>query len=286
MIENPAHSALLALILTFMLCSTAFMKMRELELRTGVHRETIRVYLRLELIPPPVRPAKTVAVYGEEHVQAIKAVRRLQQDSRLSLLQIKAMMSGEPAEQRVSASAFSHLEHLVAAKVGLEDTLISLESLAQRYAHAEADARALATFDAVEIVQDDRGQDALSITDAELVSIWGEMRHAGFVEKLDFRPDMLDFYVDAARFVGRWDARTFLDRTEGRIDADTAAVMIERALELMLNFFGLLRRKAFMEAIRTGDVTEATPTPPLPAPPKLSAPPSRNVRRAGPRSPR
>ncbi|WP_390902446.1 MerR family DNA-binding transcriptional regulator [Sphingomonas bisphenolicum] len=32
--------------------------MRELEERTGVHRETIRVYLREGLIPEPARPAK------------------------------------------------------------------------------------------------------------------------------------------------------------------------------------------------------------------------------------
>ena len=37
------------------------MKMRELEQRTGVHRETIRVYLREGLIPEPERPRKTVA---------------------------------------------------------------------------------------------------------------------------------------------------------------------------------------------------------------------------------
>ena len=54
------------------------MKMRELEERTGVHRETIRVYLRYERVPPPVRPRKTTADYGEEHVKAIIVVRRLQ----------------------------------------------------------------------------------------------------------------------------------------------------------------------------------------------------------------
>lgn len=238
------------------------MKMRELELRTGVHRETIRVYLRLELIPPPERPRKTVAHYSEEHVQAIKAVRRLQQDNRLSLLQIKAMMNGESSDQRVSANAFPQLEQLVAARVGLEDKLVTLDSLSKRYPHARNDAKALEKPKAVEIIKDDEGHDALSLTDAELVSIWGEMREKGFTERLNFRPDMLDFYVDAARFVAGWDARTFLDRTEGRIDEGTAAEMIEHALALMLDFFGLLRRKAFMEMIRAGRADQPTLSPP------------------------
>lgn len=238
------------------------MKMRELELRTGVHRETIRVYLRHGLIPPPERPRKTVAHFSEEHVQAIKAVRRLQQEDRLSLAQITGIVNGQAVHQPVSVSAFAQLEQLVAARVGLEDTLVTLDALANRYPHAHTDAKALAKTKAVEIIKDDKGVDALSRTDAQLVSIWGEMRKKGFTDNLNFRADMLDFYVDAANFVAAWDARTFLDRTEGRIDATTAAEMIEHALELMLNFFGLLRRKAFMEAIRAGRADQPALSPP------------------------
>ena len=41
------------------------MKMRELEARTGVDREVIRVYFRKGLLPEPHRPARTAADYGE-----------------------------------------------------------------------------------------------------------------------------------------------------------------------------------------------------------------------------
>ena len=265
------------------------MKMRELELRTGVHRETIRVFLRHDLIPPPTRPRKTVAEYGEEHVQAIIAVRRLQQESRMTLPQIRAMMSGVPAEERVNANAFTQLEQLVAARVGLQEHLVTLDSLAARYEQARKDARALASVGVVKIVHDAAIGDAVTLTDAELISIWGEMRKVGFLEDLDFRPKMLDFYVEAAKFVAGWEARTFLDRTEGRIGAEPAAAMIEHALPLMLNFFGLLRRKEFMRNIRTGRAAETLLAPPGVAPPTLSERPasserpSRSGRRAGPR---
>ncbi|WCT73769.1 MerR family transcriptional regulator [Sphingomonas naphthae] len=261
------------------------MKMRELEERTGVHRETIRVYLRHELIPPPVRPRKTVADYGEEHVQAINAVRRLQTDSRLTLPQIKALLSGDAADQRVSANVFTHLEQLVSARVGLDEHLVTLAALAARYPHARRDARALASVGVLRIEADDDGGDAVTLTDAELVSIWGEMRKVGFLEDLDFSPKMLDFYVEAARFVAGWEARTFLDRTEGMIGEEAAAAMIERALPLMLNFFGLLRRKEFMRNIRTGQVAETVLPPPGLAPVTSSERPSRKPRHIGPRSP-
>ena len=232
------------------------MKMRELEMRTGVHRETIRVFLRNEVIPPPVRTGKTVADYGEEHVQAILAVRKLQQQTRLTLPQIRAMMTGNPGDQRVNANAFTQLEQLVAARVGLDEHLVTIASLTTRYAHALKDARALAKVGVIRIVKD-AGGDAVTLTDAELISIWGEMRKEGFLENLDFRAEMLDFYVDAAKFVAGWEARTFLDRTEGRIDQEAAAAMLEHALPLMLNFFGLLRRRAFLDNIRTGKADEA-----------------------------
>jgi hypothetical protein len=38
--------------------------------------------------------------------------------------------------------------------------------------------------------------------------------------------------------------------------------MIEHALALMLDFFGLLRRKAFMEMIRAGRADQPTLSPP------------------------
>lgn len=229
------------------------MKMKELEQRTGVHRETIRVYLRHDLIPPPSRPSKTVAHYGDEHVRAIIAVRRLQQESRMTLPQIRAVMKGDAADQRVNANAFSQLEELVSARVGHDEQRVPLAVLAKRHKHAKGDARALAAFGAVEIIRDSAG-DSVSIVDAELISIWGKMREHGFLEDLDFSPKMLDFYVDAAKFVAGWEARTFLDRTEGLIDEEAAAAMIEHAFPLMLDFFGLLRRKEFLRNIRTGDI--------------------------------
>lgn len=58
------------------------MKMRDLETRTGVNRETIWVYLRHGLVPEPIRPKPNVADYDDSHVRAALAVRQLQRDKR------------------------------------------------------------------------------------------------------------------------------------------------------------------------------------------------------------
>lgn len=222
--------------------------MAELEARSGVHRETIRVYLRHGLLPEPEKPNRNVAVYTEEHLDAIAVVQRLQRENRLTLAQIAALMRGRAPDVRVDADAFGQLERLVAARIGLDEHMVPIESLAARSPGAEADALALEKLKLVTIVREPT-KTLLSPSDAQLVLIWGEMRAAGFTEDLQFTPLMLGFYLEAAEYVGGWEAETFIARTEGEVEVHQAAEMIQAALPLMLNFFGQLRMKAFLRSI-------------------------------------
>ncbi|WP_254914345.1 MerR family transcriptional regulator [Sphingobium sp. Z007] len=126
-------------------------------------------------MPEPARPRKTVADYGDEHVQAILAVRRLQGENRLTLAQIKAIIGGEATERRVEASAFDQLGQLVAHRVGEDGPPVMIASLLDRWPHAAQDARTLASIGILDIIETKQG-DALSITCAQLVRIWGHMR--------------------------------------------------------------------------------------------------------------
>lgn len=224
------------------------MKMRELETRTGVNRETIRVFLRHGLIPEPRRPKANVADYDETHVRAVQAVRDLQRNSTVTLKQIKETLDGSPTDQRIEASAFQHLEALVATRVGIDVQPIQIESLARGFPDAEDVARRLATIGVIDIL-DSAGGPSLSITDARLVTIWSEMRQTGFTDDSGFPPEIVSFYIDPAERVAEREATLFLERTEGRISEDEAARMLQIALRLMLDFFGLLRMKRFMAHI-------------------------------------
>jgi DNA-binding transcriptional MerR regulator len=225
------------------------MKMRDLEARTGVNRETIRVYLRHRLIPEPQRPKPNSADYDESHVRAIQAVRELQRESGLTLSQIKAALSGETPNRRVEAGAFQHLEELLAMRVGYEEQrAVTIDALRERDPHARRDAKVFAKLGLVTILDEGDGPQ-LSLTDAKLIEIWGRMRAAGFVEGAGFPPSILEYYRHASEYVAANEAMLFLDRTEGRIGEDEAAAMLQLALPLMLDFFGLLRLKAFMHNI-------------------------------------
>lgn len=243
------------------------MKMRDLEFRTAVNRETIRVYMRNKLIPEPVRPKPNVADYDESHVRAILAVRELQRENGMTLPQIKAALVGHTPSRRVEAGAFQHLEEILAMRVGYEEQrAVAIASLGERNPHADTDAKVFAHLGLVTLFDDGEGPQ-LSLTDAKLVEIWGRMRVAGFVEGAGFPPDILAYYRHASEYVAANEAMLFLDRTEGKIDEDRAAAMLQLALPLMLDFFGLLRLKAFMRNIH-GATQENRPVviPAMPTP--------------------
>ena len=221
------------------------MKMRQLEQRTGVNRETIRVFLRKGLMPQPQRPKPNVADYGEDHVRAIVAVRDLQRNSTLTIKQIKEALHGTPSATRVEASAFQHLEELVASRVGIDPQPIMLDSLAHNFSHALDDARRMHAAGLIDIISTPAGP-SVSITDARLVTIWSEMRQAGFTQDTGFTPEMLTFYLGPAEAVASREASLFLERTKGKISEEQAAAMLQLALRVMLDFFGLLRMKRFL----------------------------------------
>jgi DNA-binding transcriptional MerR regulator len=227
------------------------MKMRDLEAQTGVNRESIRVYFRHGLLPEPHRPKPNVADYDETHVRAIQAVRGLQRDHGLTIRQIQKVLTGRAMERRVEAAAFRNLEDLVAARMKQTGGPILISGLIAEWPHAASDAEELEKIGLAKIVRTRKGA-ALSVTDAQLVTIWGQMRLAGFTEELDFSPSILAFYAEPADEIAAAEAERFLERTEGKLDEERAAEMLQAALGLMLTFFGLIRMKAFLSRIHRG----------------------------------
>jgi len=225
------------------------MKMQELEERTGVDREVIRILIREGLVPEPERPARKRAEYGENHVAAIAAVRQLQQTSRLTLKEIKGALDGKGLAQAGPAVAYRQLEELLAMRFGMREArLIPLASLLEKFPKAEHDARAFAQMGMLALVESDDGV-MISLADARLVEIWGHVREVGFVEETGFPPENIAFYLEGADFIARNEAQLFLEMSEGRFAEDRAATMLHAVLPLMLDFVGLLRIKSFMKHI-------------------------------------
>lgn len=228
---------------------TAPMKMRELEQRTRVNRETIRVYLRQGLLPQPRRSARNVADYGEEHVLGIHSIRNLQTQQRLPLSRIKRALEGDPVAVPADAGVLTQIEYLVAAKLGLHENLVPVSTLKARNPHAVADAQALHRIGAIQLHRR-AGRQMLSHVDAQLVALWGDMRAAGFTEERGFEPAVAKIHVDAAERLARLEVKAFLSGLAGREHTTPAANMVDTALATMLAFFGLVRTRAVLEEFR------------------------------------
>ena len=77
-----------------------YMRISELEKRSGVPRTTIHFYLRQGLLHPPIKSGRTMAYYDESHLRRLQKLRRLKAGGRapLEFLKKQVLQEGE-AEQ-------------------------------------------------------------------------------------------------------------------------------------------------------------------------------------------
>jgi DNA-binding transcriptional MerR regulator len=236
------------------------MKMRDLEAATGVNRETIRVYFRHRLLPEPNRPKPNVADYDESHIRAIIAVRDLQKNNGLTLKQIGNVLNGGADERQVEATAFANLETLVATRVGVDDRQVPISKLQMVWPKATEDAEVFEQMGLIKIIRTRNGP-ALSVTDSRLLTIWQEMRAAGYTEENGFPPTILEFYKEPADTIARQESSRFLEAVEGKWTAEDAAVLFQTGIRLMIDFFGLLRVKSLLRYIHMEPVPSVQSKP-------------------------
>lgn len=205
--------------------------------------------IRERLLPQPERPTRNSAIYTEDHVTSVCAVRELQQRSRMTLKEIGSTLDRGGLGDETDPSALPHLEALLAARFGFaSDAAVAVSELARRHPQATRDVAAFARLGMLAILPDPEGG-SLSLRDARLVEIWARIREAGFVEERGFPPDNIAFYLDLARLLAAREADVFF-ASGSTIAPEDAAAMLDTALPLMLEFFGLLRGKAFLEEVR------------------------------------
>ena len=73
--------------------------------------------------------------------------------------------------------------------------------------------------------------------DAWVVELWGDVRRAGFTRELGFEPDVLEIFERAVGAVFDEERKLLVGRLLGRVTAEEAAQLVERALPLVHRFF-------------------------------------------------
>jgi DNA-binding transcriptional MerR regulator len=216
------------------------MKMRELEQRSGVGRETIRYYIRMGLLPEPARPKPNVADYADEHVRRLGVIKRLQAERYLPLAFIKQVL-GRPNSGEIAA--LPGLESMLAASLGVAPANggTSLADAAAQAGLTPAELDVLIRDRVVEV-----RDDALAPLDLAVAKAWGRVRAAGYSPDAGFFAEDVALYVEALEPLTRREIERFYGRLAGSGTVEDAARMGQAGIELINDLIALLRTRMLL----------------------------------------
>ena len=245
------------------------MKMKELEARSGVGRETIRFYIREGLLPEPERPKTTVAIYSEEHLRRLEMIRTLQRERFLPLGVIRRLLDESGGRELDTVPGLFGLEFMLAARLGADDTRapVEAEKLAAETGIPLEEIRALAARGVLTLETGPGGTPVLPALDAAVVQLWSRINASGFTREAGYTADDLAKYHAVAERMAEFETEDFYARIADSVDADRAATMaiqgMAAALEIVghLRARGILRRVAARNAEAMASDAAGTPAP-------------------------
>ncbi len=214
------------------------MKMRELERRSGVGRETIRYYIRLGLLPEPGRPKANVADYGEEHVRRLGVIRRLQRERYLPLSFIKQVLD-RPTSGEIAA--LPGLEGMLAASLGVARGATPLAQASVEAGLERAELEVLIR-DGVVAVRDG----ALGALDLAIAKAWGRVKAAGYDPDAGFFAEDAAVYAEALEPLARREIERFYGRLAGSGTVEDAARLGQAGIEIINDLITLLRTRILL----------------------------------------
>ena len=226
------------------------LKMKDLQMQTGVSREAIHFYLREGLLPEPERPKQNVALYRDEHVVRIRLIKQLQKERSLSLAAIKRILTDFDYEA-LPPGGLSELEVAIEARVNGElptksqplDEVAAKTGLDLDFIH-EAGRRGVITID-----QQDGGA-VIDYRDAGILDQWAKLMRIGFAEKPGYDVHYLERFARAIQVIAEVEVDTFLDAfTE--LPATESAKLAAEGISITNEIVTRLRTQALMRALHS-----------------------------------
>jgi DNA-binding transcriptional MerR regulator len=219
------------------------MKMRELEERSGVGRETIRYYIRTGLLPEPARAKPNVADYSDEHVRRLAVIRRLQAERHLPLGFIKQVLDRPNAGE---IAPLPGLDALIAASLGVGPANggTPLAAAAAEAGLTRAELEVLARDGVVETADG-----ALAPLDLAIAKAWGRVKAAGYSPEAGFFAEDAAIYVEALEPLARREIERFYGRLTGSRTVEDAARLAQAGIELINELLALIRTRILLRLV-------------------------------------
>ncbi|HWA60938.1 MAG TPA: MerR family transcriptional regulator [Caulobacteraceae bacterium] len=219
------------------------MKMRELEKRSGVGRETIRYYIRLGLLPEPERPKPNVAAYSDEHVRRLAVIRRLQAERYLPLGFIKQVLD-RPSGGEITP--VPGLEGMLATSLGVA-AADGATPLAEAAGQAGLEPAEIETLVRDGVLEARAG--ALAPLDLAIAKAWGRVKASGFTEAAGFFAEDARLYVETIEPLARREIERFYGRLSGSGSAEDMARLGQAGIEHVNDLIALLRTRILLRLV-------------------------------------
>ena len=230
-------------------------KMKDLCERTGLPRQVIHFYIQQGLVPEGHKTGRNMAYYGDEHVERVRLVRKLQHERFLPLKAIRALL-----EERDEAFSPAQLQQLRDVRGHLSPSLrpsienpatVDVDEVLARVGLLRDDLDGLVEVGILATVTDDDGRTLISGDDAWILEMWADVRSAGFTRELGFSSRDLRIYEQAIATMFQGEAQLLAGRL-ANIAPEHAAQMVERVLPLIHAFlarYHVARARGFLSTL-------------------------------------
>lgn len=213
-------------------------RMKDLCEVTGLSRQAIHFYIQQGLLPAGEKAGKNMAWYGDEHLERLETIRRLQHEQFLPLKAIKAVLDGEtggfePGQRAMLRDVRKRLSGPLATPP--DNRRLDARAVAADAGVSEAELERMAEIEAMPLNRTDDGRLEVRAEDAWLIEQWGRIRAAGFTAELGFDVDHLIIYLDAVGAMFEQERTLLLERM-AHLPPDQVATMIEGVLPVLNDF--------------------------------------------------
>jgi DNA-binding transcriptional MerR regulator len=230
-------------------------KMKDLCERTGLPRQVIHFYIQQGLVPEGHKTGRNMAYYGDEHVERVLLVRKLQHERFLPLKAIRALLEERdevfsPAQRKQLVDVRAHLGPSLRPREERPATIEVGEELA-RLGLERDDLDGMIDVGILATVTSEDGRTLIARDDAWLLEMWADVRRAGLTRELGFSSRDLAIYEQAISQMFQGETQLLAPRLNAIPPAE-AAQMLERVLPLIHAFlarYHVARARSFLSTL-------------------------------------
>lgn len=214
-------------------------KMKDLSERTGLPRQVIHFYIQQGLVPEGHKTGRNMAYYGEEHVERVLLVRRLQHERFLPLKAIRAMLdhrdeSFSPAQRALLRDVQARLAPALTGHATAV-AAVDAEALLDRLGLRREDLDGFVEIGMLAVRVDDAGRTFVAEADVWMLEAFAELRRTGMSAELGFSSRDVGIYEEAIAGLFERETKLIAARVS-HLPPDQVAAIVERALPVINRF--------------------------------------------------